>query len=87
MRRAALAKTVAFGVAVLAHAALALTLHAPEPLEMEGSHGAAEVRLGSAFKDMAVGTLQSDALEEVELIKAEPAHEALSVAQPVPLQS
>ncbi|MBO9443272.1 TonB family protein [Phaeobacter italicus] len=57
MRRRRAAKTVAVALAVTAHGVLAYTL-APAKGEilMEAGQGSSEVRLGTAFKDMAVGT-------------------------------
>lgn len=56
-RVSAIAKGAALSCAVLAHGALALVLVTPEPVQIEGAQGAAEVRLGSGFQDMAAGTL------------------------------
>ncbi|SEP21687.1 outer membrane transport energization protein TonB [Salinihabitans flavidus] len=52
-----IAKASALVIALAAHGALALTLVAPEAPQSEGTAGAAEVRLGNAFADMAAGTL------------------------------
>ncbi|KQB97664.1 hypothetical protein AL073_01575 [Loktanella sp. 1ANDIMAR09] len=57
MRHAGSAKFVALSLALVTHSALALTLVAQETPQTEGGGGAAEVRLGSAFADMAAGTL------------------------------
>ncbi|MCM2563176.1 TonB family protein [Lutimaribacter sp. EGI FJ00015] len=51
------AKFGALGLALAAHGVLALAWVAPAPVEIEGGGGASEVRLGSAFQDMAAGTL------------------------------
>lgn len=59
MRHAGPAKLVALSLALVAHSALAITFVAPETPQTEGGGGAAEVRLGSAFADMAVGTLSA----------------------------
>ncbi|KQI72950.1 hypothetical protein AN191_03280 [Loktanella sp. 5RATIMAR09] len=59
MRHAGPAKLLAVSVALVAHSALALTLVAQETPQTEGGGGAAEVRLGSAFADMAAGTLSA----------------------------
>lgn len=56
-RVSTIAKGAALSFAVLAHGALALVLVSPEPVLVEGADGAAEVRLGNGFQDMAAGTL------------------------------
>ncbi|MDD9741619.1 TonB family protein [Marinovum sp. SP66] len=53
------AKLAALSFAGLAHAAIALALAAPDETMTEGSGGAAEVRLGNAFADMAAGALSA----------------------------
>ena len=53
------AKLAALSFAGLAHAAIALALAAPGETMTEGSGGAAEVRLGNAFADMAAGALSA----------------------------
>ncbi|MEI4262147.1 energy transducer TonB family protein [Roseovarius sp. D0-M9] len=60
------AKAAALTLAVTAHGALALALIAPETTQIEGGDGAAEVRLGNAFEDMAVGTLTADRAQTTE---------------------
>ena len=62
-RSARMAKAAALVLAIAAHGALAYTLATPEPVMIEGAQGAAEVRLGSAFQDMAAGTLSSERAE------------------------
>lgn len=57
MRSPRLAKTMAAMLAITAHGALALSLVLPEAPRIEGADGASEVRLGTAFHDMAAGTL------------------------------
>lgn len=54
---APLAKILALVIAVTVHAALALVLVAPQDARTDGAGGAAEVRIGTAFTDMAAGTL------------------------------
>ncbi|XDA97407.1 TonB family protein [Sulfitobacter sp. LCG007] len=51
------AKFAAVVLACSAHAGLGLALARQEPVEMEGSAGAAEVRIGTAFADMAAGVV------------------------------
>lgn len=53
------AKLAALSFAGLAHVAIALALAAPGETMTEGSGGAAEVRLGNAFADMAAGALSA----------------------------
>ena len=53
------AKLAALSFAGLAHAAIALALAASGETMTEGSGGAAEVRLGNAFADMAAGALSA----------------------------
>ncbi|HKK98491.1 MAG TPA: TonB family protein [Marivita sp.] len=56
--RSALWKVLAASTAVAAHAALAVTLYAPEDVRTEASQGASEVKIGTGFADLAVGTLK-----------------------------
>ena len=57
MRGAITAKVTALTVAICVHGAVALSLAAKEDIQAEGADGAAEVRLGNAFADMAAGSL------------------------------
>lgn len=69
-----LGKLIALLLAGGAHGALALALVQNEPVEIEGAAGAAEVRLGTAFADMAAGTLSAvGATELTETPSPEPA--------------
>lgn len=61
IRSSGMAKATALLVAIFAHGALAVGLVTSEPTEMEGGGTTADVRLGSAFKDLAAGTLQAQA--------------------------
>lgn len=79
IRSSQAAKAVALSAAIAVHGALALALSAPEAVKTEGADGAdgaAEVRLGDAFQDMAAGTLtpeSSDAIQPDAIAKtAEP---------------
>lgn len=74
-----MAKTAALVLAIAAHGALAYTLATPEPVMIEGAQGAAEVRLGTAFQDMAAGTLSS---ERAETTMTEPSAEKALRQQP-----
>ncbi|WP_417723742.1 energy transducer TonB family protein [Salipiger sp.] len=59
-------KCLAVLLAGSAHGALALALMPdPAPVEIEGSSGGAEVRLGTSFADMAAGTLTAETAGEV----------------------
>jgi len=60
IRSATTAKALALGLALAAHGALLLVIAAPEETMIDGAGGAAEVRLGSAFADMAAGTLTAE---------------------------
>lgn len=76
-------KVLALLLACSAHGALALALM-PDgpPIEIEGSDGAAEARLGSSFADMAAGTLSAETPEEPT--EVEPVEEAaLTPVEPV----
>ncbi|MFC6759409.1 hypothetical protein ACFQFQ_07750 [Sulfitobacter porphyrae] len=78
-RVSTIAKGAALSCAVLAHGALALVLVTPEPVQIEGAQGAAEVRLGSGFQDMAAGTLapeRADAALTPEPAESTPAKTA-----------
>lgn len=91
------AKAIALALAITAHGALALTLTAPEATLMEGTDGAAEVRLGNAFQDMAAGTLSAERADtsiEATLPETTPAErpehieaEQTSVTQPTPART
>ena len=59
MSSSRLGKAVALLLAGAAHGVLALALVSQERTEIEGAAGAGEVRLGSSFADMAVGTLSA----------------------------
>ncbi|MFV0491692.1 MAG: TonB family protein [Pseudorhodobacter sp.] len=50
-----LAKLLALGLAISAHASMALMMPPPEEAEMEGQSGGIEARLGSSFADLAAG--------------------------------
>jgi protein TonB len=58
-------KVVLLLLAGSAHGALAFAWNTPDPVEIEGSSGAAEVQLGSSFADMAAGTLEPIEAETV----------------------
>ncbi|WP_283638486.1 energy transducer TonB family protein [Marinovum algicola] len=58
------AKLAALSFAGLAHAAIALALAASGETMTEGSGGAAEVRLGNAFADMAAGALSAQTAQD-----------------------
>lgn len=58
-----LVKLLAGCGALVAHAALAMALLPESTVKTEGSSGAAEVRLGTAFADMSAGTLQATPAE------------------------
>lgn len=79
IRSAPVAKALALSLAIAAHGALAMVLVAPEEIRIEGAGGAAEVRLGSAFADMAAGTLTAQSADE----RAEPV-EAQDTSQDAP---
>ena len=70
IRSAPAAKVTALGIALAAHAALAYAIALPADVRTEGAGGAAEVRLGNAFRDMSAGTLTpqtaADAIPEAE---------------------
>ncbi|MFP4240305.1 MAG: energy transducer TonB, partial [Rhodosalinus sp.] len=72
----ALAVTAALG----AHAALVLAIMPSATVETEGATGAAEVRLGTSFADMAAGTLTPQAPTEA----AEPPARRPDPAQAAP---
>lgn len=59
LRSSTLVKCLALAIALAAHGALALVLVTPQEIRTEGGGGAAEVRLGNAFADMAAGTLSA----------------------------
>jgi len=69
-------QVLAFGVALVAHSALAVALYQDEPVMVEGS-GVQETALGTSFADMAAGTLTAE--EPEEITEAEP----IEAAQPV----
>ncbi|PVA10579.1 energy transducer TonB [Pelagivirga sediminicola] len=71
---------LALVLAVVIHAALGWALMAQDEVEMEGGAGAQEARIGTSFADMAVGTLEAVATEEV----IEP--DALEALQPIPAE-
>ena len=58
------AKLAALSFAGLAHVAIALALAASGETMTEGSGGAAEVRLGNAFADMAAGALSAQTAQD-----------------------
>ena len=59
------AKLMALLLAFSAHGALAVALfHGETPVEIEGSGGAQQARLGSSFADMAAGTLSAESPQE-----------------------
>ena len=63
-RLASPAKLVALSVALGLHGAFAVALVSRETTEIEGADGGTEVRLGSAFADMAAGKLHSVSAEQ-----------------------
>lgn len=54
------AKLAALALAVAVHGAAAFSLAGPVPVTLEGASGTAELRLGTAFQDMAAGTLAAE---------------------------
>lgn len=78
----------ALAAAVLIHAAIGWALMADIDIEMEGSSGAEEARVGTSFADMAAGTLQAteteDTTESIEPDMAEPVEH--TAAEPVELK-
>ena len=78
-----LGKLIALLLAGGAHGALALAFVKDEPIRIEGAAGAAEVRLGTAFADMAAGTLS--AAEPTELTEPTPPEPARALP-PQPVQ-
>lgn len=61
-----IAKLLAGVAAVAAHGAVALGLTLPDPIEVAGGAGIAEVRLGNGFADMAVGTMQAQTPDQAQ---------------------
>ena len=82
----------ALAAAVLIHAAIGWALMADIEIEMEGSSGAEEARIGTSFADMAAGTLKAteteDTTESIEPDMAEPVAEPVQniAAEPVELE-
>lgn len=76
-------KIGAIAVASGLHAAAAVFLFAHDRIEMEGTAAASEARIGSSFKDMAVGTLTAAEPDEI----AEPVAPPLNQAEDVPDQA
>lgn len=75
MRSALAVKSVALSVALVLHGALAVALVSQDRTQIAGAEGGTEVRLGSAFADMAAGTLSPVRPETAEVTAAEtPAH-------------
>ncbi|TCM84526.1 cell envelope integrity protein TolA [Rhodovulum steppense] len=60
-----LGRGAALGFAIAAHGALALVLVPQDAIEIAGSAGATEARLGTSFADMAAGTLSAMATHQV----------------------
>lgn len=87
MRHAGPAKLVALSLALVAHSALAITFVAPETPQTEGGGGAAEVRLGSAFADMAVGTLSATRPEAAQETPPTEIPPAKTADQAVPVEA
>lgn len=74
---------MAFVLAVVIHAALGWALMADVEVEIEGSAGAREARLGTSFADMAIGTLEATEAEEM----AEPVEpDVIETAEPETMQ-
>jgi len=65
-----IAKIAALSTAAIAHAALALALVKTEDPRIEGAGGAAEVRLGNSFADVAQGTPAAEPTEARETVEA-----------------
>lgn len=59
-------KLATLGLALTTHAALATMMVRNEAPLIEGSAGGAEVRLGNAFEDMAVGVMTEDTPDEIQ---------------------
>lgn len=76
--RARMARLAALAVALTVHAALALSLMPGQEVRIEGGHGAAQVRLGSAFADMVAGTVTAARPETM----AQPAPETPDMLRP-----
>lgn len=78
----------ALAAAVLIHAAIGWALMADIDIEMEGSAGAEEARIGTSFADMAAGTLEAteteDMSEAIEPDMADPIEH--TPAEPVELK-
>lgn len=87
MRRPGPAKLVALSLALVAHGALAITFVAPETPQTEGGGGAAEVRLGSAFADMAAGTLSATRPEAAQETPPTEIPPAKTADQAVPVEA
>lgn len=66
--------------ALAAHGAVAMVLSLPDPIEVEGGAGAAEVQLGTGFADMAVGSLQARPADLAE--QAKPVETLAAVTPP-----
>lgn len=77
-----IAKLLAGVGALAAHGAVAMVLTLPEPIQREGGAGAAEVRLGNGFADMAVGTMQAQSPDMAQ--PARPTETLAAATQPTP---
>ena len=71
IRHAGPAKLAAFFGALVLHGALVVTLAPGGATEIEGADGGTEVRLGTAFADMAAGTLSAERPETAEVTTPE----------------
>jgi protein TonB len=72
IRSSGIAKAAALTLAILAHGALAVGLATSNHTEMDGGGTPADVRLGSAFKDLAAGSLPAQAPQAQNAPRATP---------------
>jgi protein TonB len=72
IRSSGIAKAAALTLAILAHGGLAVGLATSNHTEMDGGGTPADVRLGSAFKDLAAGSLPAQAHQAQNAPRATP---------------
>ncbi|MFP7675199.1 TonB family protein [Marivita sp. S0852] len=65
-------KILAASTALAAHGAFVLAVSAPEDIRVEAQRGSAEVKIGTGFADMAVGTLSAATITQDATDPAEP---------------
>jgi len=82
IRSSGIAKAAALTLAILAHGALAVGLATSDHTEMDGGGTTADVRLGSAFKDLAAGSLPAQAPQAQNAPRATPDKTAPQRAKP-----